>query len=71
MVSYSLRPSYSPTTRSLTRLTSRRSVVPLLKKLEKSKSKEAHLLEGKLSDGSDPLDLLDPLLHSVGYLFFL
>jgi hypothetical protein len=56
---------------SLTRLNTR-PVVPLLKKLDKSSSsKSPHLLEGKLSDGTDPLEVLDPALHSVGYLFVL
>ncbi|ORY73059.1 hypothetical protein BCR35DRAFT_281771 [Leucosporidium creatinivorum] len=51
-----------------------KDVVPLLKKLDKSsssKSSSPNLLGGQLNDGSDPLDLLDPALHSVGYLFVL
>lgn len=47
-------------------------VVPALKKLEKStSSKSTSVLEGKLADGSDPLAVLDPALHSAGYLFVL
>lgn len=31
----------------------------------------SHLLEGSLRDGSDPLAVLDPTLHSIGYLYIL
>ncbi|BGP19547.1 hypothetical protein JCM10213_000147 [Rhodosporidiobolus nylandii] len=34
-------------------------------------SAPAHLLEGKLKDGQDPLDVLVPAAHTVGYLYVL
>lgn len=32
---------------------------------------QGHVLEGKLKDGQDPLAVLDPAAHSVGFLYIL
>lgn len=53
--------------------------MPALRKLEKTTAKaaggggggHAHVFESVLTDGQDPLEVLDPAVHSAGYLFVL
>lgn len=38
---------------------------------KEQQQQQGHVLEGKLKDGRDPLAVLDPAAHSVGFLYIL